>query len=361
MKTIVFLSATLYRSFFSARAKTFGGVSRIYRLVRRLALSEKHHIVCFTGDFGQPPYIIKEGVSLVKSNIDRSFRVISVYRDLLRHPSDIVVDFYASPRILLLAILKKFHRRKFIFFTGSDMDVNGEYLNLSNRFFYFCYVTGLRHADRIICQTEAQALSLKKTYHLHGEVVLSPYLDITPPRHGNREFILWAGRSIFYKGPLHFLDLARAIPDAHFVMISNPSDDPRFHEKLKKEAQAISNLRFIEAVPFEEMPEYFAQATFLVNTSDFEGVPNTFIEAAMEETPILSLNVDPNQMLSAHGAGICAMGSFQVLVKEAKRLIHDPERLDRLGKAARRYAVSNHDMDKAIQKIEAIFEDVMKR
>lgn len=358
---IIFFSANLYSSFFSESVKTFGGVSRIYRIIKRLSEIGKYKLVCYTGDSGQSAHIEKNGITLIKSDINKPLRVFGIYRQLVRYPSDLMVDFFASPRIFLLSILKKFHKRKYVFFAGSDIDVNGGYRKLSNPLFYYLYGVGLKHADKIICQTEAQAVSLKKKYHLESEVVLSPYVDITPSKGLNREFILWVGRSIFYKGPFHFLELARAIPEEEFVMISNPSNDLRFHEKLKKISFSIPNLRFIEAVPFEEMPGYFARAKFLVNTSDFEGVPNTFIEAAMEETPILSLNVDPNQMLSRHGAGICAKGSFHDMVNAANGLLSDTERLKRMGKIARSYAVSNHDMDVAIEKIQTIFDEVLKK
>ena len=91
-------------------------------------------------------------------------------------------------------------------------------------------------------------------------------------------------------------------------MIYNPpgkNNHQGEYNRLKERAFRLKNMRFINAVPHKDMRSIFAEAKFLVNTSDFEGFPNTFIEAALENTPVISMKVDPNKMFSCHGAGIC--------------------------------------------------------
>ena len=95
--------------------------------------------------------------------------------------------------------------------------------------------------------------------------------------------------------------LAESMPDEQFVMICNSSEhDKGIHSQLIDQSRHLSNLEFIEFVSHTEIRPYYARAKLLVNTSEIEGFPNTFIEAAIEKTPVVSLNVNPNGMFTAH-------------------------------------------------------------
>jgi hypothetical protein len=83
------------------------------------------------------------------------------------------------------------------------------------------------------------------------------------------------------------------------------------------------------AVPTHPLPEFIAKSRFLVNTSDVEGFFNTFIQAWMRNTVVLSMNVDVDDTLKDQGLGYFAgnydslrdlLGSLVVaLVPDARR------------------------------------------
>ena len=85
-----------------------------------------------------------------------------------------------------------------------------------------------------------------------------------------------------------------------------------------------------------------------MNTSDFEGFPNTFVEAALEKTPVVSFKVDPNKMFEEHCAGICCYGNFENMVVACKQLVENDDDRLRMGENARSYAEKFHDIDIAI-------------
>ncbi len=357
---IVVLSAHLYNYFFQESAKEFGGVSRIYRVVRRLAKYPDNRISCIVGDYGQLKQISSQGIALIKCPVDKPFRFIEIYLSIIRQHPDIVLEFYASARTFILGILKLIHRLPFIYFVGHDMDVDGRYAKLTNPLFYRLYVWGLKMADKIICQTPEQANKLKQNYGLDSVVILSPYVKIKPPLKHNKDFILWVGRSAYYKRPEFFLELAKLIPNENFLMISNPSEHDRgIHQQILEIGSVLKNIEIIESIPFHQIQKYYGKAKLLINTSDFEGFPNTFIEAALEKTPTISLNVNPNQMLTRHACGFYCKGNFKELVCSCRELGVNIRKREEMGNRSRAYAISHHNIDLAIKKIKTVIHEVL--
>ena len=65
-----------------------------------------------------------------------------------------------------------------------------------------------------------------------------------------------------------------------------------------------------------------------VNTSLYEGFPNTFIQAWSHGAVVASLTVDIDGGMEAQGVGYCA-GSFDRLEKIIDRLVSSPEAGDK--------------------------------
>lgn len=360
MKKIVFLSRYIYNYFHSGETREFGGVSRIYRLVTRLSRFGDYRIVCYVGDYGQAPVENRQGIQLVKTDVGKKRYFYRVVHRLITERPDLVVEFYASPQVFLLGVLKKICRQRFVFFSGSDIDVNGGYRYMTNFLFYMLYAWGLKQADQVVCQTRDQAHALKRTYGIEGVTVLSPYVDITPAQPCEKKTVLWVGRAAEYKRPDLFIRLARDIPEEKFLMICNPSPHGRqMQDMIDREGHGLKNLEVVEAVPFDRIRTIYAGAKLLINTSDFEGFPNTFIEAALEKTPVVSLNVDPNAMLSKYGCGVFCRHSYRKMVDEVKNLSGNDVLRRTMGENAAGYARQNHDLSGAVLRIKAVLDRVL--
>ena len=248
---------------------------------------------------------------------------------------------------------------KYIFFTGSDNDVNGRYKIVENLFYDYFYRAGLKHADTIIAQLPHHKELLQKKWQMDSHLVLSPYLDIQHQKIVAKDTILWVGKAAYYKRPELFVELAEMFPKQKFVMICNKSSyDYGFMEKMGEKLVGIKNLDFYEYVPYPEMEQFYKQAKFLVNTSDFEGFSNTFIEAAIHCTPILSLNSDPNHICSAYRCGYACNGDFEKLTALCTRMIQDDVLIAKFGKNAFEYASSNHRLENAVERIDTIFKSL---
>ena len=362
MIKITFISTLAYNYFFPGHVRQAGGHTRIYNLARRFASLPEYQVSCVVGDFGQPAVMVKDGVNLIKAPIDNSIAFLRVLKILRGLKSDVYVDFIASPRLFLLYLLKKIDGTRYIFLTGSENDVTKGYRDLENNLFYWTYLTGLKNADAIISQVPRQVERLKRNYGLDSYLVLSPYFDIIEKKAAKKDTVLWVGRAASYKNPRAFVDLAERFSGQDFVMICNESSyDDGFMSNLRKRIKGMDNFTFLDYVPYTEMAGHYERAKLLVNTSDFEGFPNTFIEAAMNHTPILSLKVDPNGMLSRYKCGFCCDGDMGVMYKRLETLLSSEKTLQEMGVNAFQYAKTYHQLDDAVKKIDKIIRDVTKK
>lgn len=359
MIRLVFVSTFAYNYFFPGKVNQAGGQTRIYNLARRFAQQEEYRVFCLVGDFGQPERVVRENVTLVKSSIDHPLGVFRVMNSIRSLRPDILVDFCASPRLAIYALLKKMIGIKYIFFTGSDNDVNGKYKEVENRIYDFFYRVGLRQADSIVAQVPLHTDLLRDAWGLKSHLVLSPYLDIRTPESVEKDIVLWVGRSAYYKRPELFVRLAEEHPGQKFVMICNTSPyDKGFMVSIAKLLKRFSNLEFHEYVPYPEMKSFYSRAKLLVNTSDFEGFPNTFLEAAVQKTPVLSLNSDPNGMLSHYGGGIYCQGNFACMKLTLAEMLATPGLLTKQGLCGFEYASRFHRIDRAVKKMDTIFKGI---
>jgi glycosyltransferase involved in cell wall biosynthesis len=78
------------------------------------------------------------------------------------------------------------------------------------------------------------------------------------------------------------LEIARRLPAHNFVMIGGPDPDRRSQEyfaSLKEAAKSHPNLEIKGFVPLAETEKHFNNARVFLNTSEYEGFPNTFLQA----------------------------------------------------------------------------------
>ena len=360
MIKITFISTLVYNYFFPGQLRQSGGHTRIYNLARRFATLPDYEVNCVVGDFGQHAAVVKDGVKLLKASVNKPIALLSVLKCLRGLNSDIYIDFCASPRLLILYLLKKIDGSKYIFLTGHDNDVSNKYREVENSIYYYAYLLGLKRADAIISQVPRHVELLKVNYGLDSHLVLSPYFDIKDKKQRKKDIALWVGRAASYKNPQAFVDLAERFPHQRFVMICNESPyDNGFMSSLYDKIKDLKNFTFLDYVPYPDIIKYYEQAKILVNTSDSEGFPNTFIEAAINYTAILSLNVDPNGMLSQYKGGVCCNGDPGVMFEKLETLLSSEKTLQEMGNNAFQYAKAFHQLDDAVKKIDKIIRNVL--
>jgi glycosyltransferase involved in cell wall biosynthesis len=109
---------------------------------------------------------------------------------------------------------------------------------------------------------------------------------------------------------------------------------------------SMQNLDYLGQKTHGEVNELLARAHVFVNTSLHEGFPNTFVQAWMREVPVVSLQIDPDDVLDREAIGIHAR-TEDSLAQSVRLLITDPVKRAQYAARARRYAMARHSMRNA--------------
>lgn len=217
-----------------------------------------------------------------------------------------------------------------ILMLASDLDVAEEYANNPDGInpygdtFATCR-TALHRAALVIAQSVQQQKLLKQHFNrtclvIQNPAPLAPPEPTPPPK---REYFLWIGRADpYHKRPKLFFELARRCPEISFLAIVNPAHATHMQEL---ENTRPPNLKILHRVAPDAIWHYFRQARGLVNTSSAEGFPNTFLQAGQTGTPVISLSIDPDGLLTQHQAGFIAHGNVERLVSIVKNLWANPD------------------------------------
>jgi glycosyltransferase involved in cell wall biosynthesis len=152
--------------------------------------------------------------------------------------------------------------------------------------------------------------------------------------------------------PSMFLELATRMPECKFVMILVPAMDET-ERRCKELASQLTNVTLVGRTPFRDIERYYAEAKLLVNTSKFEGFPNSFLQAAKYGVPIVAAAVDPGGMLLKFGCGLVSNDDIEMLESNVRRMLSDDALYGKCSENSLRYVSEYHDSRKVIPWLEA--------
>jgi glycosyltransferase involved in cell wall biosynthesis len=206
---------------------------------------------------------------------------------------------------------------------------------------------GIRHASHVIVQTNQQADMLRKMTGRAAAAIVrnfQPLPAALPAKPSGPLQILWVANLKDVKRPELFVELAESFAnrtDLRFVMVGRPTALRRFAPLLQR-IPKVTNLTYLGEQPIDKVNELMATAAFHVNTSSFEGFPNTFIQAWARGAVVMSIAIDPDGMQS-RGIGYCA-GSLERLRTLIDDLSRSPDKRQAIAERAFAHAQSQHSL-----------------
>jgi glycosyltransferase involved in cell wall biosynthesis len=324
----------------------FGGESVQHVLLARAWRDLGHDVSVIVHDHGQPfitnvdgiraiaTYAPEAGLPGIRFIHPRLTRVVNAMRAA---DADIYYQSPASPWSGVAAWYAKSFGRQSVLRIASDSNCRRDRQAMRSWRDRRLYEYGLKTASLVAAQTEHQRELLLGNYGLESEVV-SMTVD-TPTCASSRQKdvdVLWVGNLRPVKRPDLALELARRLPQYRFVLVGgSPPGTEDYFASIEREARSLPNVVLAGGVAYPAVGEWFDRARLHVNTSDYEGFPNTFLQAWVRGVPVVSF-FDPDGLIERRALGTrCA--DVAMMCNEIDALLRDPAACAAKGERARQF------------------------
>lgn len=346
---ICFFNINAYSIFNPKSGASIGGTEvQLFNAAKFLARIDNLDVSFIVGDWDQDNVERYENISLHKSfSIRRSLfnylkAPFQLWKSLSEANAHVYIASSAGVEIGIIALFCRLQNRKFIYRTAHDIDCSGEYSKRGIR--GGAYTFGLCNADTVFTQKRENQTMLKGYYGIDAVIVRNAYNIKANDDHEKGQYVLWVSRCEKWKNPELFIEMASYLKHLHFVMICQKSTGEYF-KSIEKSAKELKNIDFIDGVPFDEIQKYYTRARIFVGTSDYEGFPNTFMQACIGKTPIVSFRVNPEEFITKYNIGYCAEGDFDRMVRSVDTLMNNEADWNEKSENAFRYVRENHSIE----------------
>ena len=354
--------------------QVIGGAEVQQNFIARGLRAAGYPVTILTGDFGQPDDLEFEGLRILKIRqrgrtipVLRYFhpRLTSIWSAMRRADADIYYQRCAGAPTFVTGLYAKTHGKRFVYAAASDPDLNrprtrekfqgrGGWRDLQ------LYRAGLKMADAIIAQHPGQVETCRRWNRREAEWIPSGYVPPVDARCEPEGVVLWVSVMRRGKRPELFLKLAQMLPGLRFRMIGGASmaqgdrSAQEFFSEIESSARALPNVEFLGFVPYHEVEQHFDEASLFVNTSDYEGFPNTFLQAWARGIPTISfVNCGAKD---AHGPIGVVTGDLSEMQTAVARLATARSAWVDEHRRCSQYFRANHAMPVVIARYRALFD-----
>jgi glycosyltransferase involved in cell wall biosynthesis len=216
----------------------------------------------------------------------------------------------------------------------------------------------VRAADGVYCPNHFSRDIARKKYSLAEKPAFLPSPIRTSSQRAKKAAtptVCHLGRWDTRKRPELFFELAAQFPQVNFLAIGRGRTD-QYDRELKERYGDLPNLEltgFIDQFESPRLFELLSTSWILVNTAMREGLPRSFMEAAVNSCAILS-RVDPDRFASRFG--FCAKRDN---FAEGLRWLLSENRWRLLGEEARDYVAGTYGLESAVAAHVAVYESAI--
>jgi glycosyltransferase involved in cell wall biosynthesis len=206
----------------------------------------------------------------------------------------------------ITALLARKLKLPFIYWVENDIEVDNRLVKTIPYYALRMFNFGIKNADYIMTQNEYQYKTLRKVYPNRVFLVHNPFYPLgkTEARQ-QRNYVAWIGVYKNQKNLPALYHIARQTAEVTFKIAGiEPAEGVDVDtKKALRLLRLCPNVKFVGYLDRTKIMNFLGGAFALLNTSDYEGFSNTFLEAFSAGTPVVSLNSDPNGILKKYNLG----------------------------------------------------------
>lgn len=278
-----------------------GGAEVQQCILARLLARQGVRVSMATLDFGQRERAEVDGIVVHKTfRLDAGVpmlrfahpRLTATWRALAAADAGV---YYLRSASMLAGVIDAFCRgrgRRSIYAAASDADFDPRLGQIRFARDRWLFRRGLARVDRIVVQNEAQREACRARFGREPVLIPSCYERPEKTTVESKDEILWVGRMERGKRPELALEVARRLPHRKFVLIGGEAhgEDARagYYAQVRARGRALGNVEMTGFLPLVDVERRFDGARVLLNTSVYEGMPNTFLQAWARGVPTVA-------------------------------------------------------------------------
>jgi glycosyltransferase involved in cell wall biosynthesis len=287
----------------------------------------------------------------------------SLINTLHRIKPDIIYQRIGCYQTAICTYYAKKTECSIFFHISSDKDVNPIHSSMGRNIFFNYFEKkmvefGVKNSKKIIAQTHYQAGQLKQNFNRTADAVVYNFHPI-PDKHVPKDKpirIVWIANVKKIKQPEVFIRLAQDLhfeTGATFTMVGKMQGTKQWRKRIQQLMRQTDGIEYLGFIPQESVNQLLSRSHILINTSNFEGFSNTFIQAWMRKVPVISLHVDPDNLLQRKQIGRLS-GNYDRLKQDVKEMIENDNLRETIGENAFNYSFKNHSFENINQIVKLI-------
>src|SRR5438874_5855662 len=233
----------------------------------------------------------------------------------------------------------------------------------------------LRNANQVIVTTRTYAATSRAIWRYNPSVIpnavdhrrFRPDVDGSGVRSKLRippevPIVLLVGRIVPHKGVEHFVEAARYVPDARFLVAGGGSSLDAM-KRLALSMGVADRVRFLGRISDDRLPEVYAACDVFVlpSVSRLEAFGIVALEAMSTGKPVIVADIPGVREIIEDGRdGLLADPvNPRDLAEKIRRLLSDPEARRTLGARAREKVLESFSIEQVTDRIEAAYRAVL--
>jgi glycosyltransferase involved in cell wall biosynthesis len=346
----------------STEIPVVGGAEVQQGFIARALVQRGYRVSMVCLDFGQPEPSVVDGITVYKAHRpDEGIpvlrfvhpRMTAVWRALRRVNADVYYNRTSSVVTALMAVFCRCYGKRSIYAGASDMDFipGDEEIQLTRDKWIFQF--GLKRIDEVVVQNACQRRNFRRNYGREATLIPSTYVPPPDARADRAGHVLWVARMGPSKRPELAVQIAKRLAGHRVVMVGGPDsgrEGEALYRRVAEAARDVPNLTLAGFVPYAHIDRYFDGARLLLNTSEFEGFPNTFLQAWARGIPTVCM-LDTGS--AEDGIAVSAVGrDVADTAAKAARLMEDDLAWHQASQRALRHFRRVHSVDAMLVRYE---------